>query len=297
MTRAGETNDPLLVILAGGISSRMKRSPAPLESIDPQLIDDARSKPKAMLGVGEGRRPFLDYLLHNIERAGYRQVVIVIGERDDSIRRYYESGGGASGYPSLDLSYAVQMIPRGETKPAGTADALRAALMTRQDWKGRRFTVCNSDNLYSDHALRLLLEDRHENAMIDYDRAALRFDHERIMQFAVIRKDAEGFVRRIVEKPSEEEIRDAADASGRIGVSMNIFRLLYDRIVPFLEAIPLHPIRREKELPLAIDGMIGRAPRSMYAIPLSEHVVDLTVQGDISTVAEYLRGAQDWNAC
>ncbi len=282
--------DANIIILAGGISSRMKQEASVASRIDPALVRDARDKSKAMIGVGRDRRPFLDYLLANVENAGYRNVVIVVGEHDDSIRRHYEHGIGAGLFRSLVLSYVAQPIPAGKEKPPGTAHALMIALEAMETWRGRKFTVCNSDNLYSVGALRMLMDDRHDNAMIDYDRSALRFDHERITQFAVIKKGIDGYVEDIIEKPSDDEISRAADSSGRIGVSMNLFRFSYDRISPFLEMVPQHPHRQEKELPVAVGIMIDRHPKSLFAIPLSEHVLDLTMQADLPVVVEYLRG-------
>lgn len=281
--------DPNIVILAGGLSSRMKQQTAIPGSIDSSLIQEARMKSKAMLGVGEERKPFLDYLLYNIEQAGYMNAVIVVGERDDTIRKHYEQEQNAGIFPSLKFSFVVQTIPAGREKPLGTADALWTALSAMTAWRNQRFTVCNSDNLYSTTALRLLLEDTHPNALIDYDRSSLRFEHDRIMQFAVLKKDADGYVESIIEKPSREQLTQAADAQGRVGVSMNIFRLSYNAIIPFLESVPLHPERREKELPAAVNMMIERHPQCMFAIPLSEHVIDLTMQTDIPTVMEHLK--------
>jgi glucose-1-phosphate adenylyltransferase len=280
---------PNLVILAGGISSRMKKITPAVAQLDPALRRDAVEKSKAMIGVGENFRPFLDYLLCNIVAAGYRNVVIVIGEKDDSIRAYYEEGDGAKQFQSLKISYAVQPAPSGRQKPLGTADALWHALKSMPSWRKQSFTVCNSDNLYSQAALGLMLADAHVNAMIDYDRATLQFPPERIAQFAVIEKDANDFLVNIIEKPSFEEMRRVADKDGRIGVSMNIFRLAYDRILPCLETVPLHPVRQEKELPAAIKMLVDQNPQAVFTIPRSEHVPDLTTQSDILPVKEYLR--------
>jgi len=280
---------PNIVILAGGISSRMKKNMPASAGLDLTLRRDAEQKSKAMIGVGDNSQPFLDYLLYNIAQAGYRDVVIVIGEKDDSIREYYNDSGAAAQFRSLNIQYAVQPIPAGRQKPLGTADALWHALKATPAWRGESFTVCNSDNLYSREALRLLREDKHDNALIDYDRAALQFTPERILAFAALKKDVEGFLLDILEKPSPKEMADAADANGRIGVSMNIFRLSYDQIFPCLETVPLHPMRQEKELPAAVKMLVDQNPRAVFAIPRSEHVPDLTLQSDILPVKEYLQ--------
>jgi glucose-1-phosphate adenylyltransferase len=287
--RLSDVMHPNLIILAGGISSRMKKAGPASQDLDPALRRDAEQKAKAMIGVGENFRLFLDYLLYNIAVAGYRNVVIVVGEKDDSIREYYDGGAGAAQIHGLKLSYAIQPVPPGRHKPLGTADALWHGLKAAPRWRGQSFTVCNSDNLYTATALRLLLEDTHENAMIDYDRAALQFAPERISQFAVIKKNTAGFLLDIIEKPSPAAIAAAADGHGRLGVSMNIFRLSYDRIFPCLEAVPLHPVRQEKELPAAVKMRIDQNPFAVFAIPRAEHVPDLTRQADILPVQEYLK--------
>lgn len=279
---------PNIVILAGGISSRMRKMDSTNEEIDPKLLLEIKEKSKSVLSVGDGCRPFFDYILYNIQKAGYKSVVIVVGEKDASIREYCESKGGSEQFKELHITYAVQEIPHGRNKPLGTADALLVALRSKPEWKGKTFVVCNSDNLYSVRALQMLLEDVHHNAMIDYDRSTLMFDQTRIQAFSVIKKDENGFLLDIIEKPSLREIDTAKDINGRIGVSMNIFKLSFDLIYPLLETIPLHPVRQEKELPTVVKIMINKYPRSLYTIPLAEHVIDLTSSSDLRIVQEYL---------
>ncbi|MFA5805273.1 MAG: sugar phosphate nucleotidyltransferase [Melioribacteraceae bacterium] len=277
-----------LVILAGGISSRMKKSESSDRELDPQLINDADLKSKAMIRIGENERPFLDYLLFNAYESGYRDIVIVIGEKDDSIKKYYETKENKKIFNGMEISYAVQPIPEGRGKPLGTADALYHALKLKTGWSGASFTVCNSDNLYSQNALKLMLESKYKNSMIDYDRDGLNFEKERIEKFSVTKKDNERFLVDIIEKPTIEEIESAKDKNGAIGVSMNIFKLNYDMIYPFLETVPLHPVRKEKELPTAIKMMIEKFSKSLYAYPVSEEVPDLTSKEDISKVKMFL---------
>jgi glucose-1-phosphate adenylyltransferase len=275
-----------LVILAGGISSRMRASGETRNGGGTSQDPEAQSK--TMIGVGEGSRPFLDYLLFNARAAGYLDVVIVIGERDRPFREHYGSADRGNDFHGIRISFATQLIPEGRTKPPGTADALLRALCERPDWNGAKFAVCNSDNLYSLRAFRLVLESPYENSMIDYDRDGLLFDPVRIQGFAVLHKDAGGRLLDIIEKPSAEQIVQARGPDGRIGVSMNLFGFTYDRIFPFLEEVPLHPVRNEKELPSAVKLMIARHPGSLVAIPLSEHVPDLTRREDIPQVRAYL---------
>lgn len=281
-----------LVILAAGVASRMKKSIDSAVGVDRAIREEARHKSKSMIGVGGENKPFLDYLIANAGEAGYRDIVIVVNERDNSVRDYYGSPAVRRELSKLQISFAVQRISAGRSKPLGTADALLQALLARADWKGKRFTVCNSDNLYSVEALDALRRSPHPSALIDYDRAALRFEKDRITQFAVIDKDADGFVREIVEKPSAEEISRLTGADGRVGVSMNIFRFPYDIIFPLLGEVPIHPVRQEKEIPTAVGLMLRKHPRSMMAIPRSEHVPDLTTLADLNDVLAYIKKNQ-----
>ena len=277
-----------LVILAGGISSRMRKSITASDDVDARFAEEAANKPKSMIGVGDGRRPFLDYLLLNARKVGYRDVVVVVGEGDDVIRKHYGTKERENDFYGLSISYAVQKIPEGRSKPMGTADALLQALLFREDWKGVKFTVCNSDNLYSVRALKLMIDSPYPNALIDYDRSALEFSQERIEKFAVTLKDKKNFLLDILEKPSPADIVKARGKDGMIGVSTNIFRLDYDMILPCLEQVPENPTRKEKELPAAVIMMVNKHPKSCYAFPLREHVPDLTQMNDIAVVQKYL---------
>jgi NDP-sugar pyrophosphorylase family protein len=281
--------NPNLVILAAGVASRMKKMPQSIVELDSKLLEDAQKKSKGMIRVGAGDRPFLDYVLHNAQKAGYTDVVFVVGNHDNSIREQYESTGTGHRFHGLRISFAVQTIPHGRTKPSGTADALLQALVARPDWKGQKLTVCNSDNLYSVNALRLIHESPHRNVLIDYEWKALRFEPERLQRFSVIKKDNSGYLVRIIEKPTQEELASVTDANGRIGVSMNIFRFSYDEILPVLLQVPFHPVRQEKELPEAVVMLVRSDPNSVMTIPLAEYVPDLTSPHDIAHVREYLK--------
>lgn len=277
--------DKNIVILAGGISSRMKKPVEQASNLDSKFVDEANSKSKSMISVGTDGRPFLDYLLYNISKAGYKNVLIVIGEQDDSMQNYYQE---ENVFSKLNFTFATQFIPEGRVKPFGTADALLQGLTAVPEWENECFTVINSDNLYSLNALKLLLESKHDNAMIDYDSKGFDFGEERTKTFAVSMKDKIGFLTDIIEKPSEAQMNEARDNKGVLRVSMNIFKLKYNMIFSFLKNCPIHPVRIEKELPTAIKMMIKEYPESLFCYPISEHVPDLTNKEDIIPTKKYL---------
>lgn len=281
--------DRRVVILAGGISSRMKLPATDAaRRLDPSLLQQAEDRSKGMIGVGVGGRPFLDYLLYNIRQSGINDVLIVIGEHDEVLKSYYGSRDRGNEFHSLQISYALQKIPAGRRKPLGTVDALLQALRVRSDWAEGDFIVCNSDNLYSVKAFSLLLECEIPNSLIDYDRGGLEFAEQRIAQFGITRKDDGGYLIEIVEKPSLDQLEALRGKDGSLRVSMNIFRLNYAMILPCLKSCPEHPVRREKELVTAVTNMVREHPQSLKALPLKEHVPDLTYKDDISSVQQYL---------
>ena len=286
-----------IAILAAGISSRMKLPANTAGMVEPNLLRQADERAKAMIEVGAEGRPFLDYLLYNCRAAGLTDVVLVIGRSDEVVKSYYGAKERGNDFHGLTIAYAYQDIPFGRTKPLGTADALLQALLFRTDWRRSKFLVCNSDNLYSVQALGLLAACSEEAALIDYNRDGLEFPPARITQFGITKKNAEGYVEEIVEKPRVEELEGLKDQDGTLRVSMNVFLLFYDRVLPFLESCPLHPVRKEKELVTALSMMARSSPRAMKAIPLHEHVPDLTYKDDIPSVRAYLEthfGTLSW---
>ncbi len=278
-------NDPLLIVLAGGLSSRMRwpgKTP-----LDHRTLKEAEEKSKSMIDVGG--RPFLDYLLFNAESAGYREVLLVIGERDQSFRSYYGNADRENPFHRLQISYAVQHVDSGRTKPLGTADALLQGLKMMREWSGRAFTVCNSDNLYSIDSLRTMLESGKQSAMVAYDRAFLGQDPARVEQFAIVQMNPAGFLEKIIEKPSAEVVSQMLVRQGAVAVSMNLFRFEYDAILPFLERVPINPIRQEKELPAAVAMMVQHSPSAVRTFVAKEEVPDLTSRDDIHRVEAFLR--------
>ncbi len=278
-----------IVILAGGISSRMKEKPIHVENSLSNLYSEADTKAKSMISLGEGHRPFLDYLLFNILEAGIKHVLIVIGEKDKSIPEYYGTKETNNEFHNLLISYAIQKIPEGRVKPWGTADALYQGVIKVPHWKGEDFLVVNSDNLYSIGSMKKLIECGNHNALIDYDRDGFKFESSRVSKFAITKKNEKGFLIDIFEKPTPEQIDGCADKEGKVRVSMNCWRFNYDQLFPYLENCPENPIRKEKELPTAVLNMIKDYPDSVIAIPHKKHVPDLTSKDDLLPVIEYLK--------
>lgn len=277
-----------LVILAGGASSRMKRSMAEAnEHLSPEEIAQANERSKGLITLGDSGYPLIDYLLFNAREAGIKKVVFLTGANSLPFREHFE--GDRGDYHGLETHFAIQHIPEGRVKPLGTADALLQTL-DQQPWlKKERFIVCNSDNLYSTAAFSLLKGTSAPNAFISYDRDALEFSTERINRFALVKTDKDHYLADIIEKPTASEAAMYRDPEGKFRVSMNIFMFSGDQIYPYLVNCPMNPERREKELPTALLNMLHDHGQSVLALPLAEHVPDLTSKEDIAILKKRIR--------
>ncbi|MFH6770052.1 sugar phosphate nucleotidyltransferase [Gaetbulibacter aquiaggeris] len=285
-----------IIILAGGASSRMKNS------TDVELGDDlaiqANTRAKSLISLDITGRPVMDYLLFNAKRAGYKRIYIVIGENENLIKEFYGDKSNGNNFHGLIINYAIQYIPAFREKPFGTADALSQAIKQYPELRTKTYTVCNSDNLYSVIALEKLRNSRHNNALVSYDRDALQFNMERIARFALVYIDENGFLKDIIEKPSIEDSELYKDKLGKLQVSMNIFKFDGNLFTDYVENCPVNEIRNEKELPTALLNMVKDNSKSVHAIPISEHVPDLTSKEDIAILKEYLAkhySNMNWN--
>ena len=122
--------EPYLVILAGGVSSRMKQGTD--AGLSPKLAAEATAGAKTLLSIGSRERPFLDYLLFNAREAGYCEIVLVVGEEQAPFHARYGARENGNEFHGLRISYALQPIPTGRKRPLGTADALERALRSTE---------------------------------------------------------------------------------------------------------------------------------------------------------------------
>ena len=104
-------------VLVGGLGTRLGKLTA--------------TKPKPLLHVGS--RPFLDYLVDEIARQGFDDIICLAGYRADEVREWSERR--TSG-PKIKISV--------EPKPWGTAGALLAAKDLLQD----EFLLLNGDSTF-----------------------------------------------------------------------------------------------------------------------------------------------------
>lgn len=276
-----------LLILAGGASSRMKKSIS-VAGLSSEEIEQANTQSKALINYGDDNRPILDFLLLNAKKAGYKKIYLIVGEQNDAFHQYYGNKTENNDFNGMLLSYATQYIPKDRKKPFGTADAVTQALEQYPHLKKEAFTVCNCDNLYSVKALQEMATTPSQNAFISYDRDGLEFSIERISRFALVLLDTDNYIADIIEKPTEEHLENYRDVQGKFRISMNIFKLDGAQLFSYLKNCPPHPVRNEKELPTALLNFCKDHPSNFKGIPFYEHVPDLTSKEDIVVFKNFL---------
>jgi len=259
------------VVLARGLGTRMRAADASA-SLSQEQAAVADTGLKAMIAID---RPFLDYVLTALADAGFTQICLVVGPEHGAVREYY-----ARNAPSrVRIDFAIQ------EKPLGTANAVLAAATFIG---GDAFVVLNSDNYYPPDVLRELRRQR-EPALPAFDRATLLSDGnipaERIARYALLDVGADGYLRRVAEKPDSAT---AQTFSAHAEVSMNVW-LLTPAIFDACRHVP-QSARGEVELPNAVQWAIEHLGMRLRAFPVRAGVLDLSHRGDIPVVAARLRG-------
>ena len=87
-----------IIILAGGASSRMKKSSD--RNLSPQKIAQANKLSKGLIELRG--KPFLSYLLDNILKAEFKNIYIITGENSQMFRKAFENNPN---FKSLKIRY------------------------------------------------------------------------------------------------------------------------------------------------------------------------------------------------
>ena len=288
-----KSKERILIILAGGASSRLKKSLNDV-NLDQNIFDIAKRTHNTLIPLGDDKRPLLYFILQNALIAGVRDVFLITSPENSAFKDFIESEVFKSNFSDINMNFAVQYKPDDREKPLGTSDALMQAMDQHEVLKSKSFVIINGDNLYSVKSLNSLFElDQEQHALISYDRDALNFPHERLTKFALINVNEDNHLVNIIEKPPIEEVDNFRDKLNKIRVSMNIFKFFGPTIYPFIKNCPLHPERKEKEIPEAVRNYIKDFPNSFYALPFYEHIPDLTSAKDILTIIKSIPNSNE----
>jgi len=249
--------------------------------LDERIVEYADRGWKAFIPMKDGR-PFLDYTICTLRKAGFREVCIVLGPEHEEVMRYYREVDER--LPDMSISFAIQ------ERPLGTADAVYSA---RSFVGGDSFIVLNGDNLYPGDAVELLRRQEEEICyVVGFERESLisgsNFDADRIRSFSVMEVDDDWNLVRIIEKPEDPEMYRTRRG---VLVNMNLWRFTPD-IFWACERVKPHPVRGEYELTAAVQLLIDAGRKPVKVIPVRAGVLDLTYRADIPEVMRRLKEFQ-----
>ena len=260
----------LSVLLAAGRGTRLQTSSD--TSLTPAQLSAAASGFKAALPVND--RPFLDYILSSLADAGFDEACIIVRPDDSVLRARYSSLTPSR----IRVRFVVQ------EQPLGTAHALLTAASVIGE---RPFVVLNADNYYPVSGLTLLRE-AGEPATLAFSRAGLlanrQLEPDRLARYAVLERDADGYLTDVIEKPDDLRLLARDD----VAISMNVWRF-DDRIFDACGGMSPSP-RGEFELPNAVRRGIREMGLRIRAIPIDAPVLDLSHRADVPFVTEQLSG-------
>lgn len=259
------------IIMAAGKGSRMRAE----ADVAPETLAEVRSRPKAMIRIGKEQSPLLEHLIEQLRNEGCQQVCIVIAEDDQLTPDHFSQHP----FPGMELSFVRQGIPRGRSKPLGTAHAVQLALEAHPEWGSLSVTIANGDNVPPKGMFTRLFD--HRAALPAFHPRYLGLPAERINAFAVIEVDQRRRMTGIIEKPSPEEVDAARWYDGEARVSMNYFRVPYHALLEAVRNVPEHPVRQEKEVPTAISMLQTAGHCELLALPMEGAFLDMTHPEDV----------------
>jgi NDP-sugar pyrophosphorylase family protein len=217
------------IILAGGLGTRLR-----------PLVSDV---PKPLAEVAG--RPFLEYLLLQLERDGINEVVVCAGFMGDA----FADRIGRGDRFGLEITYSI------EPEPQGTAGALKYA---EPHLRGEEWLLMNGDSLFDISLARL----------IDAHRAA-----PALVTMALARVADDGRYGRVATAPDGLVIgfEEKAQTSGSGLINSGLY--IIQR--PLLALIPAdRPVSLEREV---LPPLAGSAIRG---VPFDGYFVDIGVPDD-----------------
>ena len=118
------TNPRHLLIMAGGASSRMKKSLAQY-NLDQPTLEIAQKHHKCLIPVGKNKLPLLYYHLLQAKRVGVTKVFIITPEENQGFYDFLDREYIKTTFASISIKLIQQRLPAGAEKPLGTADAVQ----------------------------------------------------------------------------------------------------------------------------------------------------------------------------
>ena len=273
-------NNIPMIIMAAGVSSRMKASMNNSNLSDEQILQ-SNNIAKGFIRIGKKDETLIYHIIKNSVASKISDFFVILSKDSIEFQSYLKE---IEKKLSVKIKFAFQDY-YGKKKPMGTADAIFQAMNQFPELKTSRFLVCNSDNLYSTKVIKILKSESVYNSMIAYNSDCLEFSDEKLSSFSVL-EIKNNFLHKITEKPNIDMIKTDFD---KTFISMNIFSFFGDQIYEYLSNCEINKYRGEKEIASAIQNMVNDKKESIKTFKICEHVPDLTIKDDIELLNRFLK--------
>ena len=273
-------NNITMIIMAAGVSSRMKASNGNY-TLPKEQVSQSNTRAKGFIEIGKKNETLIYHIIKNSVASKISDFIIILSQDSIESQSYLRK---IEKELSIKIDFAFQDY-YGNEKPMGTADAIYQAMNQFPELKTSRFLVCNSDNLYSTKAIEMLKSESICNSMIAYNSDCLNFKDEKISSFSIL-EIKNNFLSKIIEKPDIDLIKTI---DNKKFVSMNIFSFFGNQIYEYLRDCEINEYRGEKEIASAIQNMVNDKKESIKIFKICEHVPDLTLKDDIQLIKSFLK--------
>jgi len=159
-----------------------------------RMLEHSKDKSKHLIKVKE--RPFLAYLIDNLLRAGYRELILVVGFKNELMEEFAQNYEPPAGIEKSECKIKIANqceILGPKEKEYGTACPIKCVKnIVQKD----NFVYLYGDNLFSIEDLKSM----HIDDNFCYV-AGLKHDHPE--KYGVLIRDGDDFLEEIIEKPKE----------------------------------------------------------------------------------------------
>lgn len=223
-----------------------------------RMLEYAKDIPKHIIEVNG--KPFLYYLLHNLKDAGITHTVIVVGHLKEKIEEYVDT---------IRDDFNITIVDQFEvlgTEKYGTVCPIEAAQTATHN---QPFISVFGDNIYAVHDIEAVrMHDQYTYV------GGLKNEHPERYSVLI---EHDGFLDRIIEKPTHEEANGFLVNPGLYKFTPEIFT-----VIPQVT----QSVRGEYELPDAVSILAEK--KLVKVTPLEGPWIDLGRPEDIATASELL---------
>ena len=226
-----------------------------------RMLQLAKNKPKHLINVKN--RPFLAYVLDNLFKAGYSEVILVVGYKEEAMKEFVKNYRFSGKKRNIEIISQYEILGPKE-KEYGTACPLKCVKNIIQE----PFIFLYGDNLYSVKDLKAMNIDDDFNYV-----AGLEHLHPEKYGVLITKGD---FLEKIIEKP--KEFVGNLINTGPFKFTISVFEKL-----PLIKKSP----RGEYEITDVISLLAKE--KKVKVIKIKDYWIDFGNPGDVIRLSNFIK--------